>query len=146
MNTKTFDVTIDKICDNIMDKILLAVKNAIRETVEEAQTPRNDGGKMPVDTGFLRWSGTASLNQIPSGLKAGRLRNKGEVGVLPEYKMSDKGGKMLNSCLIDMKPGDDFYFGWTARYAPIQEMKCGFMATAAVNFVQHLEKECRRLK
>ena len=146
MSTGTFDLKVSKVCLELKEELLGAVKNAIRNTVEEAQKPRNDGGKMPVDTGFLRWSGTASLNKVPTGLLEGRLRGKGEVGVLPEYKLGNEGGKMLNTCLIDMKVGDTFYFAWTARYAYYQEMKCGFMESAVMNFGSYLDKELRRLK
>lgn len=146
MSTGTFRTQVEKICVNIEKGLLGAVKNAIRETVQEAQKPRDDGGKMPVDTGFLRWSGTASLNQAPVGLYKGRLRKKGEEGVLPEYKMNNEGGKMLNTCLVEMKLGDTFHFGWTAKYAYYQEIYCGFMESAVANFKYHFDKELRRLK
>lgn len=146
MSTGTFDKQVQDITRRTQERLLAAVKNTIRKVVEQAQTPIRKGGKMRVDTGFMRWSGTAALNEMPAGLRKGRIRKKNEEGVLPEYAMTDEGGKMLNSSLIDMKIGDTFYFGWTAEYAPYWEMKDGFMISAVNNFNLYLNDEIRRLK
>lgn len=146
MSKSPFEMQIEKITVKLEENLLGVVKNAIRKTVQEAQTPVAKGGKMRVDTGFLRWSGTASLNQMPSGPSEGRIRAKGEVGVLPEYAVNNEGGQMLNKCLIDMKIGDSFYFGWTARYALYREMYDGFTVSAVANFKNYVDEECRRLK
>lgn len=146
MSTGTFEQQVKNITKRTQELLLAAVKNTIRKVVEEAQTPVREGGKMRVDTGFMRWSGTATLNEIPAGLTKGRLRGKGEQGVLPEYAMKDKGGKMLNECLVNMKIGDTFYFGWTAEYAPHWEMYDGFMISAVKNFNFYFNEEIRRLK
>lgn len=145
MSTGTFEQQIARIKIKTEENLMGAIKNAIRRMVQEAQTPVKEGGKMRVDTGFMRWSGTASLNQPPSGLTKGRLRKKGEEGVLPEYSTSKEGGKMLNTALVDMKLGDTFYFGWTAEYAPYWEMYDGFVVSAVNNFSIHLNEEVRRL-
>lgn len=146
MSTGTFDKQVKDITRRVEDLLLAAVKNTIRKVVEEAQTPVREGGKMRVDTGFMRWSGTAALNEMPAGLTKGRLRKKGEEGVLPEYAMKEVGGKMLNSVLVDMKVGDIFYFGWTAEYAPHWEMYDGFMISAVNNFNFHFNEEVGRLR
>lgn len=50
------------------DKAILAVtRQSIQELVNQAQTPVAKGGHMRVKTGFLRSSGTASLNTLPVG-------------------------------------------------------------------------------
>ncbi len=146
MSTGTFDKKIDDICIKMNENMMLVVKNAIRKVVIEAQRPLNQGGKMHVDTGFLRWSGTASLNELPYGETEGRQRNKDEKGVLAEYRVSNDGGKMLNTVLAQMKLGDTFYFGWTARYAIYRELYDGFMGSAVMNLQKHINDEARRLK
>lgn len=146
MSTGTFEKQVNAFVTKTQEKLLAAAKNAIRKVVIEAQTTLDDGGKMHVDTGFLRWSGSASLNQIPAGLSKGRKRENGEEGVLPEYALSEEGGRMLNEALTNMKIGDTFYFGWTAVYAPKREMYDGFMASAVRNFSFHFDNEVRRLK
>lgn len=146
MSTGTFEKQIKEITKRTQELLLAATKNAIRKVVIEAQTPVKKGGKMRVETGFMRWSGSAALNQIPSGLGRGRVRKPGEVGVLPEYNLSEEGGRMLNGVLANMKIGDTFYFGWTAVYAPKWEMVDGFMSSAVNNFSFHFDNEVRRLK
>ena len=145
--SSNFDKQIDKIKIKAEEKMLAVVKNAIRDVVIEAQTPVAKGGKMRVDTGFLRWSGTASLTGLPIGQTEGRKRKKGEIGVLAGYRYDENnGGKVLNDVLMHLKLGDKFYFGWTARYAQFREMYDGFMSSALANFQQHIEEQTRRLK
>ena len=51
--------------ENEKDKMLAVLKQSIKDLVEDANTTVNDGGRMRVDTGFLRSSGVAALNEIP---------------------------------------------------------------------------------
>lgn len=134
-----FEEVIDKFVINTEAKLLAVVRTAIQSTVEEAQTPRPKGGKMPVDTGFLRWSGLASLNARPSGQGKGRERSASEsVGPLAEY--STPRGDILARVLGEMKIGDSFYWGWTAIYARKQEAYNGFLDSAVANFKTHVAK------
>lgn len=139
-----FDVQIDKIVADTKEKMFAVVKNSIQEVVQDAQTPVAKGGLMRVDTGFLRSSGIAALNEIPSGPSEGRKREPGEIGVLPEYKYDEKG--FLTSILLKMKMGDTFYFGWTAKYAEIRELFDGFMETALMRWEDIVKEQVRRLK
>lgn len=142
-----FNSTIDKIVIKANENMLGVVKNAIRNVVIEAQTPVAKGGKMRVDTGFLRWSGTASLDGMPYGEVRGRKRLPGEEGVLVEYNYDENnGGRVLNDVLIRLKFGDTFHFGWTANYAKYRETYDGFLVSAIANFQTYVDKETRRLK
>lgn len=140
-----FDAVIDKIVADTEEKMLAVVKNSIQEVVEDAQTPLSEGGKIHVDTGFLRSSGQAQLNQIPKGEIRGRKRKKGEEGVLPEYAMPDNADYILPT-LAKMKIGDTFYFGWTAIYALYQEIYHGFMESAVMKWKEIVDGQIRRLK
>lgn len=142
----SFDAVIDRVVADTKNKMLAVVKNSIQEVVEEAQTPIAKGGKMVVDTGFLRLSGQAQLNQIPSGPIRGRHRTASDGdGVLPEYAVSDKADYILPT-LARMKIGDTFYFGWTAIYALQQEIYHGFMESAVMNWQQIVDAQIRRLR
>lgn len=140
-----FDAVIDKIIADTEEKMLGVVKNSIIEVVEDAQTSIKKGGKMVVDTGFLKSSGQARLNQIPTGEIRGRHRKKGEEGILPEYVIPDKADYIL-PILGKMKIGDTFYFGWTAIYALKQEIYHGFMESAVMKWKQIVDGQIRRLK
>lgn len=136
-----FDAQIDKIIANTKEKMLAVVKNSIQEVVDDAQTPVKEGGRMRVDTGFLRSSGVSELNKIPSGPTEGRKREQGEAGVLYKYNKD-----FLIPILAKMKIGDKFYFGWTAKYAAVRELYDGFMETAVMKWSEIVENQVRRLK
>lgn len=145
MSIHSFEVAIDSFVNVSKEKMLDVIKQSVQEIVVDAQTPIAEGGKMPVDTGFLRWSGAASINHIPSGLTEGRKRSEGEVGVLPEYAR-DKEASYISDLLIKLKIGDTFYFGWTAIYAEKQETYNLFMTSAVKNWKQIVEKNVRRVR
>lgn len=140
-----FNATIDRIVAKTQENMLAVVKNSIQEVVQDAQTPRDKGGKMPVDTGFLRFSATAALNHLPSGETLGRDRLPGEEGVLPDYAVSDD-ASCITDTLVKMKIGDIFYFGWTAIYARRQEIYNGFMESAVMNWQRIVDNQVRRLQ
>lgn len=141
----SFDVIMDKFVADSKDKMIAVIKNSIKEVVQDAQTPLSKGGKIHVDTGFLRSSGQAQLNQIPSGQTEGRKRAEGELGVLPEYAVPDNADYIL-STLAKMKIGDTFYFGWTARYALAREIYDGFMESAVMKWKEIVDNQIRRLR
>lgn len=143
MADDSFEKEVDKIVANVKAKMIGVIKTAIQETVQDMQTPRAAGGKMPVDTGFLRSSGAAALNQMPVGEIQGREREPGEVGVLSEYRYT---GDFLPLTLGRMELGDKFCFGWTAYYAEKQELYNGFMDSAIQNWSNTVDNVARRLK
>jgi hypothetical protein len=75
-----------------------------------------EGGKMPVDDGFLRASGQASLTGWPSGPS----RPEDGLGSM-DYAITIAGARI----------GQTVYFGWTAEYAPFMEQRYGFIRSAA---------------
>lgn len=143
--TDKFETQIDTFVANTEKKILGVMKESIKELVIATQTPVSKGGKMRVDTGFLRWSGVAALNALPRGLSKGKERPKGSVGVLPEYKY-DENDTNLNMVLLKMKIGDVFYFGWTARYAKYREAYDGFLETNLQNWQTFVDASVKKMR
>ena len=82
--------------------------------VNEAQTPKGRGGRMPVDTGFLRRSIRAALGTMPN-------------------ESSGSPAATLISAGLDQ----DVVIGWTADYAWFQEIRNGFMRGALSNAQSH---------
>jgi hypothetical protein len=72
-----------------------------------ANVPIAQGGRMPVDTGFLRAS------------------QSGKVGSMPD------GSQSVAAALASWDIGDTFYSGWTANYAIYMEYRYGFNRGAA---------------
>lgn len=129
------------------EKGLAIIKTATQAVIKEAQTPVAKGGKMRVDTGFLRSSGIALVGGIPSGPTVGRARLPGEVGPLPQYAVKeDSPGRNVSVALIKLKAGETFYFGWTARYAKHREARDAFLASAVQKWQSFIDAAVGRLK
>jgi hypothetical protein len=95
----TFTAQIKGFTDRAKEKIEAVVKQSAQEVFSIAQTPVAQGGRMPVDTGFLRNSLIAELN-------GARVSGGGDAYVL---------------AVAGMDLGDVIFAGWTAEYARFQE-------------------------
>jgi hypothetical protein len=113
------------------------VREAAQSMIEEAQTSRFKGGKMPRVTGFLTNSGKAQIGSLPSG----------ESRPPPGYMAGEwNGAGQLQAVLAQLKPGDIFYYGWTAVYARKMEIRYMFAHSAAQNWQQHVARAVTELK
>lgn len=130
-----FKAQIDEIVLRTEARLLAVVRGAIDDLVNDAQTPTVQGGKMRVDTGFLRHSGLSSINAPPVGETVGRGRTKGEVGALYTWN-----GEAVGVTLLKMKLGDTFYFGWTAHYAKYREAFDGFLESAVQKWQSFIDQ------
>lgn len=142
---KDFSVKFDKIISNVKEDMFTVFKDSVQDLIEEADKPEKKGGKMKVDTGFLRSTGSGAINAVPRGESEGRKRQPGEIGVLPEYATYDFKNS-LQSLLLQMKPDDTLYWGWSANYARYRELYDGFLTSACQNWKTYVENNTRRLK
>ncbi|KRG47345.1 hypothetical protein ARC20_03170 [Stenotrophomonas panacihumi] len=69
-------------------------RESAQELLDEANTPEAQGGKMPVDTSFLRNSSAASTDGVPSA-----------------------GGAVPQLVFLGLEIGQSVWIGWTAAYA-----------------------------
>jgi hypothetical protein len=96
------------------------LRESAQRLIEEAQTPVGKGGKMRVDTNFLRASGQASLTGMPYG---------------PSIRGAEPNGNFdYTFVLAQAQLGGTIWFGWTANYAIYREFHDGFMRSAAQNW------------
>lgn len=115
----------------VSEKRLLGLaRQSLSDLTEEANIPVAKGGRMRVDTGFLRASGAAKLNSPVVGPE------RGAPGAQPgQY---DDGNRALGATIIEalaqLKLGDTFNFGWTANYALIREAYDGFLEAAIMQW------------
>lgn len=107
------------------ERLLAVTRSSLQDLVLNMQEPRGKGGRMPVDTGFLRNSGAANIGAMPYGES-----EKPDDAKPGQYKWKDD---RLVAVLSKLQIGDVFYFGWTANYARYQELYNGFMEGA----IQH---------
>lgn len=121
-------------------KGLVAVRNeSVKRVIANAQLSDDKGGRMRVDTGFLRSSGQLSLSGMPSGPVRGdadAAPNQYDFNVSPVVLMLAGAG-------LD----DTLFFGWTADYAAYREFHDGFLRLAVQmwpNIVDDVVAEVKR--
>lgn len=122
--------------------IMAVVRQSLQDVVEVAQLPVAKGGKMRVDTGFLRASGQASLTGMPSGPGRGE-----KDAITGQYDNGDKPlPPSMQTALANLKPGQPFYFGWTAEYAKYREAYDGFLEGAIMSWSEIVNKNVAEIK
>lgn len=97
------------------------LRASVQDVIDKAQTTTSRGGRMRVDTGFLRASGQASLSGMPTGPSRGERKEPGSYTYNPEN---------VTLVIGQLTIGRTFFFGWTAAYAGIREVYDGFLGTA----------------
>lgn len=93
--SKTFAADLAAFRDKTKAQMQAVLSASVQDVLEEAQKPVAQGGRMPVDTGFLRNSLVCELNGSQIGTGA------------TSYTLAAAG----------MEPGDIARFGWTAAYS-----------------------------
>lgn len=136
-----FSATVDAWARESEARLLAVYRFALSDMVNDMQVSRAKGGRMRVDTGFLRASGVAALNTIPSG--NGQRPADAPVGQYTGvYDTWD--GQQLEAVLSEMNLGDTFYFGWVANYADVREVYDGFMDIPLQNWQGYVNSAVRR--
>jgi hypothetical protein len=118
-----FTAQIEDIVKTVDGGFLAVMRASIYDVVDDAQTPTGKGGRMRVDTGFLRASGQASLTGMPTGPDRGDPNGK--------YEFQEAS---ITASLQNMQLGNTFFFGWTAAYARYREVYDGFLQGALMHW------------
>ena len=95
-------------------------KQAIQDMTDDIQRPRASGGRMPVDTGFLRNSAGATLDGANLG--------------------------SLEGSLIRMQLGDAYTFGWGANYARFMNNRYGFLDLPVQDWSRYVFQAVQKVK
>lgn len=119
----------------VMPRAEKVLHHAVESLVDEALTPINAGGRMPVDTGYLRSSAQVSVN----------VSNTHMADIPdPDATYSFDGAALAND-IASARVGDTLYLTFAAPYAYAQEMGTSrhpanaFLRTAAANWHAHVE-------
>lgn len=137
-NYTTMSADIDAFVQETEERMLSVARQSLKDTIADAQTPVAKGGRMRVDTGFLRNSGTASVGSWPSG------DGKRPADAKPGQYVWDEGS--LTRVLAALKLDDTFYWGWVANYARARELHDGFLEAAAQNWRGYVTKNINDLR
>lgn len=101
-------------------------KESTQRLIEEIQTPVAKGGRMRVDTGFLRATGQASLTGLPTG------PTRAEDAAKTFHDVPDT----TIVTIAKANFGGKIFFGWTANYAKYREYYDGFLRLGVQNWPQ----------
>jgi hypothetical protein len=113
---KSLEAQLDAWTAKTLARTEAVIKTAVQDMTTEMQTPRSKGGRLPVDTGFLR-------NSI--------LGN----GVAPVIG--------LTRWNIESEP---YTLGWTANYAIYMDARYGFFRLGIQNWPQHVQRAITKVK
>jgi hypothetical protein len=142
MATLSFSAGVAQWADKVEGAVEAIFKEATQEVVEEMQRPVGQGGRMRVDTGFLRASLLASSTSMPAISAAKPV----EGGTYPP----DFG--QIEAVIAGADIGDTLYFGYTASYAGYREYGAngqpadGFVRLAAQNWPIIVDRKAAELK
>jgi len=131
--TKTFEAQVSDWVAKSKKTVEAVVKESAQRVVAEAQKPVGSGGRMRVDTGFLRASGQASTSSMPA-INANAVPGDGQG-----YQYSDGAIALV---IAGASLGQTIYFGYTASYAAAREYGArgqepdAFVRTAAQKWPQ----------
>ena len=127
---KTFSAQVDAWIAKSERLSMAVLQQATQAVINEANTPVAKGGRMRVDTGFLRNSLKANIGSMPSGASSPGNWSDAEVVLT----------------LTRMQPGQVFYAGWIANYARPREHYDGFLRMAAQKWQDQVDAAARQLK
>ena len=136
-----FSETIARLNGVYKERLRVTMRESTQTTISLAQRVKPQGGRMRVDTGFLRASIQAAVGQMPSG------QSKNEEGII--YPVgSVVSGEPVSVSLLRWNPldGSSFFVGWTANYAQPREHKDGFLRGATEVWDRTVDKTAMRVR
>ena len=127
---KTFSAQVDAWIAKSERLSMAVLQQATQAVINDANTPVAKGGRMRVDTGFLRNSLKAKIGSMPSGTATAGNWSDTEVVLT----------------LTRLQPGQVFYAGWLANYARPREHYDGFLRMATQKWQEQVDAAARQLK
>lgn len=120
---------VSSVVDEWVQESKVRLRYVVRESVQavfiRASKAMANGGRMRVDTGFLRASGSISLIGMPSGPGRGERKE-------PNSYPFDQ--ELATASLKGFELGHSIYVGWTANYAKYREAYDAFLHTQLQNW------------
>ena len=139
--SQNFGKKVNELARKYQARVKAVGREAVQETISVAQVTRGEGGRMRVDTGFLRASIQGSLGTMPRG----PVGNPKRV----DFRNSNQAaGENISSVLLRWDPtkSTPLYVGWTAGYARVRESKDGFLRGAVENWDVAVERAVAKAK
>jgi hypothetical protein len=143
MATLRFSAQVAAWAEKVPEAVEAVFKESTQDVVREMQTPRAAGGRMRIDTGFLRASLMASTASMPSINRSARPIEGGT------YSYNEG---QIEAVIAGAEIGDTLYFGYTASYAGHREFGAngqppdGFVRLAAQNWGMTVDRNTAKVK
>lgn len=132
----SFAASVGDWCKGVEGAVEAIFKASVQDVVSEMQKPRGAGGRMRVDTGFLRASLLGSTSAMPSI----------DPNARPADGATYPAGQQVELTIAGLTLGQPFYAGYTASYAAAREYGArgqapdAFARTAAQGWQQIVAK------
>lgn len=133
----SFTAQVDSFVRGTQLRMDALVRSSVQDVIRDAQRSVGEGGRMRIDTGFLRASGQLSLSGTPSGPVRPERHEPGSYPYQPA---------VAELALAGATVGSTIYFGWTAAYAKYREAYDGFLYAAVQNWQQIVNRNARRIR
>lgn len=138
----SFAATVGQWAHAVEGALEAVFKESVQELASVASLPRSAGGRMRVDTGFLRASLMASTSQMPSINPAARPVDGATY--VPDGQ--------VELVILGADIGQTIYMGWTASYAAHREYGANgqpgdhFLETAAQQWPAIVDRTAAQVK
>lgn len=106
-----FAASVGAWCNGVEGAIEAIFKASVQDVISEMQRPRGAGGRLRVDTGFLRASLLGSTAAMPSI----------DPNARPAEGATYPAGQQVELTIAGLTIGQPFYAGYTASYAAARE-------------------------
>lgn len=126
-----FSDDVEAFADKTKAQLMAIFRESCQRAVGEMQTPVGAGGNMRIDTGFLRASGVASVDEI----QVREVSRPANWSTQPASTPDPAAGEVA-LVLAGMGEGQTFFFVYTADYARHREVRDGFVRLTAQRWTE----------
>lgn len=143
MANLSFSTAVAGWAEKVEGAVEAVFKESVQDLAVEVQKPVSEGGRLRVDTGFLRASLLASTSAMP-GIVRGSKPADG-ASYAPDFGQ-------IEAVIAGSEIGDTIYLGFTAGYAGAREYGArgqapdAFVRTAAQRWPQIVDAKAAELK
>ena len=129
----SFSKDLERITAQYRRRLNFVARDATLRTYNAAQQAVAKGGRMRIDTGFLRASAAAKLGSMPAGPSTNPTGRN--------YPEGSSAGQAVEPMLIRWVPADEsFYIGWTANYARWRNYRDNFVGGATERWQEFVRR------
>lgn len=130
VGVSSFAKDIAKFRDKARKRSTAIFRESAQRLAHKVNTSIDNGGRTPVDTGFMVASFTGSTSGVPRGPGSGRSRKAGEAGLLYRGPV----GQPVELAILSAQLGQSVWMGWSANYSVFMEERYGFFRAGSQNW------------